>query len=219
MSFSLCWRRIRKTGSELLFPEIPVCAACGREIREGMFCAACKRGVERAKILQAERLNGLPLFACYRYKEGVRGMLLKFKMRGEPWLAGEIGRQMAEFLISRGERVDLVTFVPLSKRRELLRGYNQAELLARAIGERMGAVVLPLLTRVRKTKVQSRLSAEQRAKNLAGAFGMLPEAEELSGSRVLLVDDIATTGTTLVECAKPLRAAGASVVAAVFARA
>lgn len=219
MSFSGCWKRIRKTGSELLFPKIPVCAVCGRDIREGVLCAACRPGVEQAKILRAERLASLPLYSCYRYEGGVRSMLLGFKMRGKPWLAGELARQMAEFLLSRGERFSLVTFVPLSKKRELLRGYNQAELLAREIGARMGAPVLPLLTRVRKTKVQSRLSAEQRVKNLEGAFGMLPGTAELSGSRVLLVDDIATTGTTLTECAKPLCAAGASVVAAVFARA
>ena len=145
-------------------------------------------------------------------------MLLNFKMRGEPWLAGELGRQMAEFLLSGREFFSRHVCAAL-KSASCCAGITRRSCWPGKSGRGWAPPVLPLLTRVRKTKVQSRLSAEQRVKNLEGAFGMLPGTAELSGSRVLLVDDIATTGTTLTECAKPLCAAGASVVAAVFARA
>ena len=91
--------------------------------------------------------------------------------------------------------------------------------MAREIGSQLGIPVAPLLRRVRKTKVQSRLAAEERAGNLKDAFGLINEEQRLRGQRILLVDDIATTGTTVLQCAKPMQEAGASVSAIVFARA
>ena len=126
---------------------------------------------------------------------------------------------MASFLRSRALGFSAVTFVPLATGRQLQRGYNQAELLAREIGSQLGIPVAPLLRRVRKTKVQSRLAAEERAGNLKDAFGLINEEQRLRGQRILLVDDIATTGTTVLQCAKPMQEAGASVAAIVFARA
>ena len=219
MSCSVFWKKIRKTGSDLLFPNIAVCAICGRDLREGALCPACAEKMRGQKLLQVERLFGILLYSCYRYGGCVRTLLLRFKLRGEPWLAGMIAEQMAEFLLSREERFFAVSFVPLSKKRQIQRGYNQAELLAREIASRLSIEALPLLTRVRKTKVQSRLSHEKRERNLSGAFGLTEYAQGLAGRRILLVDDIATTGTTLKECAKPLQQAGASVTAIVFARA
>ena len=83
----------------------------------------------------------------------------------------------------------------------------------------MNLPVAPLLRRARKTKVQSRLSAQKREENLKGAFALEEGAELMAGQRILLVDDIATTGATLRECGAVLEQAGASVAAAVFARA
>ena len=83
----------------------------------------------------------------------------------------------------------------------------------------MNLPVAPLLRRARKTKVQSLLSAQKREENLKGAFALEEGAELMAGQRILLVDDIATTGATLRECGAVLEQAGASVAAAVFARA
>ena len=145
--------------------------------------------------------------------------MLRFKLQHCPWLAADIGEQMASFLRSRALGFSAVTFVPLARGRQLQRGYNQAELLAREIGKQLGIPVLPLLRRVKKTKVQSRLAAEKRVENLKDAFGLENAGQELSDQRILLVDDIATTGTTVLQCAKPMQEAGASVTAIVFARA
>lgn len=219
MNCSGFWKRISGAGAELLRADVRTCAVCGRDIREGAVCRDCARQLAQARILRTERLGGIPLYSCYRYEDCVRRILLRFKLNHRPWLADAIGGQMASFLRSRALSFSAATFVPLSKGRQLLRGYNQAELLAREIGKQLGIPVLPLLKRVRKTKVQSRLGAEERVKNLKDAFGMANAGQELSGQRILLVDDIATTGTTVLQCAKPLQKAGASVSAIVFARA
>lgn len=219
MNCSGFWRKIRKAGAELLAWDARTCAVCGRDIREGAVCRDCARQLAQARILRAERLEGIPLYSCYRYDACVRTILLRFKLGHHPWLAEPIGGQMASFLRSRALGFSAVTFVPLSKGRQLQRGYNQAELLAREIGSQLEIPVAPLLRRVRKTKVQSRLAAEERAGNLKDAFGLINEEQRLRGQRILLVDDIATTGTTVLQCAKPMQEAGASVAAIVFARA
>lgn len=219
MNCSGFWRKIRKAGAELLALSARTCAVCGRDIREGAVCRDCARQLAEARILQAERLSGIPLYSCYRYDDCVRRILLSFKLSHRPWLAEPIGGQMASFLRSRALGFSAVTFVPLARGRQLQRGYNQAELLAREIGKQLGIPVWPLLRRVKKTKVQSRLLAEKRVENLKDAFGLENAGQELSGQAILLVDDIATTGTTVLQCAKPLQKAGASVSAIVFARA
>ena len=104
--------------------------------------------------------------------------------------------------------------VPLHPRRLRTRGYNQAALLSKFLGSRAGIpVAYELLTRARETRPQTRLSREQRLANVRGAF-LVADAEAVSGRRILLVDDVFTTGTTLDECALALKRAGAARIAA-----
>jgi ComF family protein len=111
---------------------------------------------------------------------------------------------------------DALVPVPLHPKRLRERGYNQAELLARELGGRIGLPVLDLLERAKATKPQWDLDKESRLKNLAGAFTAGAETKGLS---LLLIDDVCTTGASLEECGRALHRAGAERVAAfVFAR-
>ncbi len=117
---------------------------------------------------------------------------------------------------------DVLVPVPLHRWRLLKRRYNQAALLARALGESTGKpVMVDALTRWRKTESQGHKSRTERARNIAGAFRVTPRrALDLRGKRVLLVDDVLTTGATLEACATALHSAGAaSVMALTLARA
>ena len=128
---------------------------------------------------------------------------------------------MAQCLQDRWEEpVDLITWVPLSKKRLRERGYDQARLLAQRMGEVTGLPVAAALAKTRNTRTQSRLGQDaSRRANVLGAYACRPEVE-LAGKRVALVDDVVTSGATLAECAACLRAAGAaSVVALTLARA
>jgi ComF family protein len=155
------------------------------------------------------------------YQEGLREAVHRFKFRGDLGLDRPLGELLAEALSGQaapGWRPDLVVPVPLHRRRLAERTYNQSLLLARAVA-RSWRVPVParLLLRTRATPPQQGLSAEERRRNLRGAFAL---RQPLGGERVLLVDDVLTTGATARECARVLRDGGAGEVAvAVLARA
>ena len=144
----------------------------------------------------------------------VRRVVHRFKYQGWWRLADALATSMAPLLREVGD-VDLVP-IPLDRRRQAVRGYNQAECLARALGALSGLPVRPeRLRRVRDTPTQTRLTPEQRRSNLARAFGA-PACHR----PVILVDDVFTTGATLFSAASELLDHGAERVGAVtFARA
>ena len=116
----------------------------------------------------------------------------------------------------REARLDCIVPVPLHPARERERGFNQAEILAQLLARRAGLPVRPLLQRIRYTTTQTQFDRAQRIENLAGAF-RLRRGVDVQGCRVLLVDDVLTTGSTLSECADVLKRAGALTVHAATA--
>ncbi|MEW6303592.1 MAG: phosphoribosyltransferase family protein [Verrucomicrobiota bacterium] len=144
----------------------------------------------------------------------VRGVIHRYKYNSarwfEPFLAGLLIRQAAPTL--RGGEWDMIVPVPLFKIREREREFNQSERLARRLAE---AVSLPvrtdLLVRTQPTMTQTKLTRTKRAENVRDAFG-LREGARLQGERVVVVDDVLTTGATTSACAKILRSAGAGDV-------
>lgn len=138
----------------------------------------------------------------------------RFKYAGEPWRAEGFA---ALFAGRAAPRVDVVVPVPLHKKRLRERGYNQSLLLARALAEVWQLSVREdVLVRTVNTRHQVRLSKHERMHNVAGAFAVPERARaELAGKRVLLVDDVMTTGSTLLACAKALHLAGAAQVQSV----
>ena len=151
--------------------------------------------------------------AVYYYEGTVRESLLRYKFGGRQHYAAAYGRLLAARISEElhGE-FDLLTYVPVSTRRRLRRGYDQVLLLAKAVGRELGIVPVPVLQKVRHNAAQSSLQGpEQRHANVLGAY-RVSKPERLVGRRVLLLDDIITTGATLSECARVLRTAGASQV-------
>jgi ComF family protein len=147
--------------------------------------------------------------------------LLKYGNR--PTLAEPLARLMADYWQANPIPADLVTAVPLHSARQRERGYNQADLLARAFGRMIGVPVgSAVLRRVRHTRPQVSLNAAQRRENMQDAFAAAPPAQPskrqgddslfVSGRRVLVIDDVRTTGSTLEACSLALKAAGASSV-------
>ncbi|MDR0446274.1 MAG: double zinc ribbon domain-containing protein [Oscillospiraceae bacterium] len=157
--------------------------------------------------------------SALRYEGGVRRGFLRYKFSGDYWLGEVFGEIMAGVIFEAldGE-FDAVTWAPLSSRRRRKRGYDQAKILAETVAERLGFPLVPTLIKKRDTAANSSLtSAADRAPNVSGAYDVLPDAANL---RLLLIDDILTTGATLSECARALIDGGAeSVVCAVFAEA
>jgi ComF family protein len=186
----------------------PRCRTCAAPLGPGTVCRACA-------ALPEQPLTTLT--AACRFAGDARRLVHRLKYESLSALAEPMGALMAACPLPR-PAPDVIVPVPLHRARVRQRGFNQAELLARAVGRAHGIAVAPrALVRVRATPSQVRQAgAARRAANVAGAFAC---RADVSGRVVLLVDDVATTGATLRACAATLRAAGAGAVhALVFAR-
>ena len=142
------------------------------------------------------------------YGGWLRRAIHLFKYEGEPARAASL----APLLIAAAQdfpEIDVIVPVPLHSSRQRRRGYNQAELLAAPLGRELQRPIVRLLIRTRSTDQQAKLDAEARRRNVEDAF-QAPEPRVVAGRRVLLVDDVLTTGSTLNACADALHAAGAS---------
>ena len=206
---------------EVLFPRR--CMLCRRFLaeQERLLCDNCRKNTEEYPFGASNpEKNGknsgqfLDSFTAVWYYEGdVRRSLLRYKFHSARHLALGYGAMLAEKVKRLGpEEIDLVTWVPVSRRRKFQRGFDQCALLAQVLGKELGIDCWLTLDKRRHTPPQSGLhSLEERRANVLGAFRVCPKAE-LRGKRVLLVDDIRTTGATLNECARVLLTAGAKEV-------
>ena len=206
---------------DLLYP--PRCPFCARILERGedRICALCQQDLPWTDG-PGPAVEGCELcLSPLRYRDRVRDAVHRYKFRGGAARAELFGELMDRCLHDRWDSpVDLVTWVPLHPRRKKRRGYDQAELLARRAAELRGTPAIPTLEKVRITGTQSQQNTEaDRRANVEGAYRALPGLD-LTGKRVVLVDDVVTTGSTLAQCAACLRSAGASeVVALTFAQA
>jgi ComF family protein len=206
-----------------------LCAACWGSLNwiAAPFCARCgvpfefdaSAGAPAHAITCATCFADPPLFdrarAVFVYDDGAKGLILGFKHADRLHAAPAFGQWLARAGAELLDDADLVAPVPLHWVRLAWRRYNQAALLARALARAGGAgrLVPDLLRRRRATPSQGHLSRKERARNVARAFLVAPHyMNKVMGARVLLVDDVLTTGATVGECAKVLRAAGAARV-------
>ncbi len=191
---------------ELIRP--PICPLCGRPVSQGGLCSFCRS--------DPPPLDGIRSIA---YFEGImRQAIHRFKYENLQALAIPLGEMMSDYWRRSPLPADVIVPVPLHPHRERERGFNQATLLARELGKRIDLpVVIGSLIRVRETAPQVGLSAQERRENVEGAF--LCSDERLAGRRVLLIDDVCTTGATLAACGIALREGSArSVWALTLAR-
>jgi predicted amidophosphoribosyltransferase len=200
-------------------------AACVGCRAEGPpLCNGCVRALDARLLAPAGVSIGLPadipapllqLDWCAPFHGVVRDALHAIKYQGEQRLAGPLGAAVARRWARIGVGADLVTHVPVHAARAKQRGYDQAELIARAAAHELGIKHERLLTRDRATIAQFDLDRRRRATNVRGAFAIDPRAAGIAGRWILLVDDVTTTGATLAACGEPLLAAGALGVSAI----
>lgn len=185
----------------------PLCECCGREVGAGPRCQECAR--------QRPAIDGIR--AISRYEGAVRTAVHRLKYNGHRALA----EPLATLLAGPARELppaDAIVPLPLHPARERARGYNQASLLAHQLGRELGLPVLAAARRTRDTRDQIGLDRRERQANVHGAF-TCSAPQEVAGRRLLLVDDVCTTGSTLLACAAPLlRAKAASVWGLVVAR-
>lgn len=222
---------------DFVFP--PICLGCQREERPGPLtlglCLPC-RG--RLKLLHGPRCSGCGrplaaaappagylcghcrrrppafdrLWAIWSYEPPLVQVVHALKFGRLDFLGAHLAEEIWQRLGGELRDADAVVPVPLHWRRQMRRGYNQAERIARPLARRLGRPLVGALWRTRPTPPQARLERARRQANLRGAFRRRRAAAALRGRRVLLVDDVATTGATLDHAAAALRRGGAAVV-------
>ena len=210
--------RVEKDHKELLFcqpcfdgfPEITssLCPICGRPLaaldEEDHVCEDCLR--KRPFFDKA----GAP----YLYEGGLMSAIHQFKYDGKSYMAGSLGHLLALFARKWSKEIDdcLIMPVPLHPKRLRERGFNQSLLLARYMASMLVAELDFLsLRRIRYTRLQTGLKSNERRKNVRRAFE-LKDRQPVKGRTIVLVDDVATTGNTLNECARVLKKAGCDKV-------
>ena len=221
------WRTaqtVRQTLLDLLFP--PRCIVC-RSVDVDWFCNPCRSKIDRILPPLCERC-GRPLDkrgcsyclanpllidgirATAFFEGNLRKAIHAFKYGHRPELARVLGGMVGEYLSAHPLPADLITAVPLHTSRESTRGYNQALLLARIAGAQTNLPVWEgILTRARATQSQVELNAVERIANVRGAF--VADAR-VAGRRILLIDDVCTTGATMDACCAALKQRGAKSV-------
>lgn len=206
---------------ELFFPSF--CLGCQKE---GTYlCEDCKATLDisefnyRLANKNSQNLAGLYFALPYKERPLTRKLIHQFKYQPHiKALAKTLANLIVEHLIISGNNTDdiwqnsILIPIPLDKNKLKNRGYNQSEELAKELSKIINVPALANnLIKIKSTKPQMELSKEQREKNLAGAFTIKNPAE-IRGKKIFLVDDVYTTGSTMEECAKVLKQAGAKSV-------
>lgn len=202
---------------DLLFPpRCPFCRAILKD-HEKIVCTACRKTLPWTRdTAQKQRFRHLELCVSPLYYEGdVRSSLLRYKFGGLSAYASAYAALLAACIDENDLSFDLIAWAPLGRKRLKKRGYDQARLLAQELSSHYAKPCPQLLIKCADNPPQSGTgSAEKRKANVAGVY-RVTDPELFRGERVLLVDDIVTTGATLSECARVLKAAGAKSVSAV----
>ena len=205
--------RILNAVGELLFPR--KCVLCGKllEKEETDLCRHCRVEAPECAVYSTKFSFLDSWTAVWYYEDPVRGSVLRYKFSSARHYADCYGRMLAMRLLERfPEGFDCLTWVPISRLRKFRRGYDQVELLARAVGRELGMGPVRLLQKIRNNPPQSGISgqAERRA-NVLGVYRLKASAD-VENKRILLLDDVITTGATAGECARVLLTGGASEV-------
>lgn len=219
---------IKEAIKEMFFPAHLTCLVCGKELFENYaydVCPGCQLTFIEHHCLKCGRVTGNLADYCddcrsgarffdqaraaCLFEDGAKTLVYRFKYGGGRYLAVYLAQIMFDKLPKPA--ADIVTFVPLHKKRYKERGYNQARLLAARLAVKYDLPLCDTLIREVDTPHLTKLSREKRAQTMKSAI-RADRPAAVNGKRVLLIDDVFTTGTTAGVCAEALKAAGAAAV-------
>ncbi len=229
--------KVRNSFLNALFPRYVTCDVCGEEITvksRYCLCGECMNKLEfvgehvclvcgvpmsdeaeycmRCQNVQSEFVRNRSPFV---YDNTARDIIHRLKFGGKKYLAETLGAFMSDEYLKSRMNCDIAVYVPMTEAEEKKRGFNQSELLAREVGGRLNMPVLPALVKTRETATQKTLGGKERAENLKDAF--VCTFNEVKGRRILLIDDVFTTGATASACSAALLKGGARDVSVLTA--
>jgi len=184
---------------EVIYPRENYCIICKEEDCFGI-CDTCKKSIKLiGEAYQDEIIS-------YGYYGGVlKELILKFKYK-DNFTAGDILAEILEEYITENFNYKeyIITYIPLSKKAEKVRGFNQCEYIAKKISRDLSIEVLEVLIKAKETKVQKKLKKDERFENIKNAF-KIKKGIKIKNQKIILIDDVATTGATLKEAYKLLK--------------
>lgn len=198
--------------------DVAICEHCAKRIDTyaDPFCLTCKQQLFDTISCQNCKRDSWLLFAYGNYVDPLQEIIIHFKFRGITYISHYFADKLAEQFGERIHRLepDYLVPIPLHPLREMTRSYNQAEIFAEKLSERLEIpIATDFLKRVRRRKEQARLSEHERAGNISGVFEATADADP--GEKVILVDDVVTSGATVTEARRILVEAGFQVPAAI----
>ncbi len=225
-------KKIKNKILQILAPENIKCLCCGRDLFDGEvgFCEKCLPNVpfnngktcircgvaiygeeNYCSHCAFEKNYFEKAYSVFKYEGEVKRLILKMKFYNKAYICNVFAQYLVWMADRQKLRYDVVCYVPMTKKSQRRRGYNQSLLLAEAFCDILqNNSFCHALTKVKETVPQEHLTRKQRKENPVGAFSA--DKNKVSGKTVLLIDDVKTTGATLNECAKALKKAGATQV-------
>lgn len=224
-----------KKACSVLFPANIKCIICGDDLKEVQsieICDKCKCKLNQIAENQACACCGAPVVgeaklclnckseprdfdisrSVFVYEDEIAKLIAGLKFNNKPYISRTLGRYLANLYKELGWEVDLIVPVPMTEARKKWRGYNQAELLAQEVSDAINIDInTETLVKIKETDEQKELSLNERRKNLRQAFKVI-DKYPIKGKRILLIDDVMTTGSTADACAMALKKAHASRV-------
>ena len=188
---------------QVIYPSLNKCLSCKDQILEDQcLCLSCEKGIR--KVQGAYNLDNIDTYSVAYYAQSIKRLIINFKYSGDFYCGEYLAKLLKEKFEEEKLDGDLITFVPSSKKALKKRGFNQCEVLAKTLSKELGIPYINTLDRVKQGKEQKRLSREERILNMQAAFKVKNNLL-LKGKKIILIDDVVTTGATLIACANQLR--------------
>ena len=187
---------------ELPFIRGPICNHCGRQLNSFQnYCTTCKGVLTNVDLARS----------VFNYDKPISTLIRKAKYYNGRYILDTFSEYLFLAYCKNYINADVICCVPMTEKSFRKRGYNQSKILAQGVAERVGIPFTDCVLKIKETKRQAKLDRENRLKNLVGAY-KVTRKKEISGKRVLIVDDVSTTGATSEALAQKLKKAGASEV-------
>ncbi len=199
---------------DLIFPR--ACGLCGQKINQRYTCRKCLNILEYYQekvVLYPKNGNYYDKLLCgFEYKSYIKNKMLQYKFENKRYLAKSFGDLLAYRLKQYNLCADLIVPVPIHYKRDLDRGYNQSAYIAKFVGELIGIPVnKDILVKIKYNQKQSLLDMNSRKENVKNVYSVVKDTP-IKDKKILLIDDIFTTGSTVNECSRVLKEAGAKEI-------
>lgn len=197
----------------IIYPKSDKCSICGRLEEEEVICNACKKKLIKVTSpeIREYRQNIYTIYSCVYYTKELKTLIINFKEKREFYTGNFLISLLIEGMNEWNLKGDVITYVPLSKDKEKKRRFNQCLYLARGLGRFYSIPIYSLLVKKKNIGEQKKLTKKERFKNVENAF-YTDRIGDIQGKKVILIDDIFTTGATVISCAGELKKSGAKEV-------